>query len=117
MKTTTHNRIASASTIQGENIYNHKGDKLGKIEDVMLDLQDGTIAYVVLSFGGFLGMGDKLFAVPMQALEPNAEKECFHMDITKEKLDNAPGFDKSNWPQTYDATFVNKVHSHYGITR
>jgi len=117
MKTAIKHRMASSSTIQGQNIYNPKGDKLGKIEDIMLDLQEGKIAYVVLSFGGFMGLGDKLFAVPMQALQPDADNECFHLDISKEKLDNAPGFDKNAWPSSYDDQFVDSVHKHYGIPR
>ncbi|HIB68308.1 MAG TPA: PRC-barrel domain containing protein [Phycisphaerales bacterium] len=117
MKTAANSRLASSSTIQGQNIYNNAGEKLGKVEDVMLDLQQGKIAYVVLSFGGFLGLGDKLFAVPMQALRADGENECFHMDISKEKLDNAPGFDKNSWPSTYDEKFVSTVHTHYGIPR
>lgn len=115
MSTAIKSRMASASTIKGQKIYSRDDKELGTIEDVMLDLQDGKIAYVVLSFGGFLGIGDKLFAVPMQSLIPNGEKECFHTDISKAMLENAPGFDKNNWPRTYDQKFVSSVYSHYGV--
>lgn len=117
MSITTIKNMASASTIAGQKIYNAKKETLGKVEDVVLDLDAGKVAYVVLSFGGFLGIGDKLFAVPLQALTADSKEECFHLDITKEKLENAPGFDKSNWPTTYDESFMKSVYSHYGIPR
>lgn len=112
MKTATQT-ILSAGTIKGQNIVNRQGDKLGSIEDVMLDLGHDRIAYVVLSFGGFMGIGDKLFAVPPSALEPDADKECFVMDVTKEQLKDAPGFDKGNWPTSPDQTFMSGIYSHY----
>jgi sporulation protein YlmC with PRC-barrel domain len=115
MSITTESRIASASTITGQKIYNKENKEIGKIEDIMLDLQEGKIGYVVLSFGGFMGLGSKLFAVPMQSLTADAEKECFHADISKKQLENAPGFDKDNWPSTYDQKFVNSVYTHYGV--
>lgn len=112
MQTAT-NQILSSGTMTGQNIVNTAGETLGKIEDVMLDIDNGRIAYVVLSFGGFMGIGDKLFAVPMSALTPNAKKEHFEMDVTKERLDNAPGFDKNNWPTSPDRDFMNSVYTHY----
>ena len=58
----------SASTLKGDKVVNRAGEDLGKIEELMIDLRDGRIAFAVLSFGGFLGMGDKLFAIPWQAI-------------------------------------------------
>ena len=63
----TYGLVLTASTLKGDKVVNHKGEDLGKIEEIMLDLDDGRSGYAVLSFGGFLGMGDKLFAIPWQA--------------------------------------------------
>ncbi len=62
-----------------------------------------------------MGIGDKLFAVLMEALRPDAKNECFTMNVTKDQLKNAPGFDKSNWPATADQQFLSGVYSHYNV--
>jgi hypothetical protein len=82
----------------------------------MIDLPSGRVAYVVLSFGGFLGIGDKLFAVPWSALRVDEGEHEFILDVDRKTLENAPGFDKDNWPDMADATFGTSVHQHYGRT-
>lgn len=105
----------SATTMIGDSVRNSTGDDLGKIEDFMIDLDTGSIAYAVLSFGGFLGLGDKLFAIPWSALAVDLEEKCFRLDIDKETLKEAPGFNKNHWPQTDDFTLVMTVYEYYGI--
>ncbi len=97
---TTVTNVLSASTLIGDTIRNRQGEELGSLEEIMIDLNSGRVAYAVLSFGGFLGLGDKYFAIPWQALFVDTEKEEIVLDISKEKLENAPGFDKDNWPST-----------------
>jgi sporulation protein YlmC with PRC-barrel domain len=106
-------KTLSASTLIGDRVVNLKGEDLGKIEDFMLDPEQGRVGYAVLSFGGFLGMGDKLFAVPMQALKLSREDKNFILDVDKEKLKNAPGFDKNHWPDMSDRSFGTTVYSYY----
>jgi sporulation protein YlmC with PRC-barrel domain len=107
-------RILSASTVSGDAVRNLSGEDLGKIEDIMLDVAAGRIAYAVLSFGGFLGMGDKLFAIPWDGLTLDAENKGFVLDIPKARLENAPGFDKDNWPDMADRSWGSGIHAHYG---
>ena len=107
-------RTLSSSSIVGTNVRNRAEEDLGSIQDLMIDTNDGSIAYVVLSFGGFLGMGDKYFAIPMEAFIIDAEKEEFVLNVTKEKLENAPGFDKDNWPSSADTAFIDSIYNHYG---
>jgi len=109
--------VLSASTIIGDKVVNTQGENLGKIEEIMLDAQDDRIAYAVLSFGGFLGVGEKLFAVPWNALELDAENKRFVLDQSKEKLENAPGFDKNNWPNFADRSFGSEIYDYYGTSR
>ena len=71
---------------------------MGKIEDLMIDVQEGRVAYAVLSFGGFLGMGDKLFAIPWQAFSLRPDERAFLLDIPRDVLEKAEGFDKDYWP-------------------
>lgn len=103
----------SASSIIGDSVKNPEGEDLGKIEDLMVDTNSADISYAVISFGGFLGMGDKLFAVPLEAMQVDTENHNLVLDVSKEKLENAPGFDKDNWPRNPDQSFINEVNSYY----
>jgi sporulation protein YlmC with PRC-barrel domain len=107
-------RVLSASTLDDDDIYNLNGQKLGSIKEIMLDINTGRVCYVVLSFGGFLSMGEKLFAVPWSALTVDTENKRFLMDTDEERLKEAPGFDTDNWPNMADPTWEKKVHSYYG---
>ena len=107
----------SSTSIQGTNVVNFKRQDLGKIQDLMIDPQSGRVIYAVLDFGGFLGIGDKLFAVPMQAFSVDRVNEVFSLDIDKERLENAPGFDKDNWPSTADNAFLDTVYDYYTVNR
>jgi sporulation protein YlmC with PRC-barrel domain len=115
MTTTTHPKNLSSTSLVGTSVRNPAGEDLGKIEDLMIDLDEGQVAYAVLSFGGFLGMGDKLFAVPFKAFRCDCENETMVLDTPKERLENAPGFDKSNWPDTADRSWGVGIHDHYGV--
>ena len=104
----------SASTLQNTNVTNTTGEDLGTIEDLMIDPASGRVQYAVLDFGGFLGIGDKLFAVPLEAFTTDTTNERFILDVSKDRLESAPGFDKSNWPSTADPAFVENVYDFYG---
>ena len=107
----------SSTSIQGTNVVNLQGESLGEIQDLMIDPQSGRVTYAVLDFGGFLGIGDKLFAVPLQAFQIDREHERFTLDVTKERLENAPGFDKNDWPSTPDNSFIDSVYGYYNVNR
>jgi sporulation protein YlmC with PRC-barrel domain len=101
-------------TLIGEEVYNDHEEKLGDIKEFMLDTSNGTIAYAVLAFGGFLGLGEKLFAVPWSALRLDAVNKRFLLNIDKDRLEAAPGFDKEDWPDMANQTWVNDIRSFYG---
>jgi sporulation protein YlmC with PRC-barrel domain len=106
-----------ADTLLGNDVYNDAEENLGTIKEFMLDMASGRIAYAVLSFGGFLGMGDRLFAVPFQALRLDTENKRFVLNVSKDRLKNAPGFDKDHWPTMADHSWAAEIHSFYGVTR
>jgi sporulation protein YlmC with PRC-barrel domain len=106
-------QVMAAASLQGDQVINLHGERLGEIHDIMLDVPSGRIAYAVLSFGGVLGIGDKLFAIPWSALILDADRGCFVLDIDKEHLKNAPGFDKDHWPSMADTTWASGVHHFY----
>jgi sporulation protein YlmC with PRC-barrel domain len=107
-------RVLAAATLVGDRVRNQEGEDLGKIEEIMIDLSSGKVAYAVLSFGGFLGIGDKLFAVPWGALKVDHGEHQFILNVNRNTLENAPGFDKSEWPDMADPSFGTGIHSHYG---
>lgn len=104
----------SASTIIGDAVENSSGEHLGKIEELMIDVEQGRIAYAVLSFGGFMGLGDKLFAIPWNALRINTQEHKFVLEADKNTLEAAPGFDKDNWPDMADPSWGSDIHRYYG---
>jgi sporulation protein YlmC with PRC-barrel domain len=107
-------RTLSAASLAGDSVINAREEKLGKIEDIMIDVTTGRVAYAVLSFGGLLGVGDKLFAIPWTAMSLDEERKCFVLDVDKELLKDAPGFDKNNWPDLSSEEYASTIHSHYG---
>jgi len=109
-------QLVKGSTFIGADVENPQGQNLGDIKDIVIDRASGRIAYAVVSFGGFLGMGEKLFAVPWGAFaQPRADKDKFVLDVDKERLKNAPGFDQNNWPQMASREWVTSLYSYYNV--
>lgn len=106
--------LMGANTLIGNDVYNMKDEDLGDITEIMLDMRTGRVSYAVLSFGGFLGMGDKLFAVPWSALKLDTVNKRFTLDVSKDRLESAPGFDQDAWPDMADSTWVKGIHDYYG---
>ena len=105
--------LMGADTLVGNDVYNCQHEDIGDIKEIMLDMNSGKVCYAVLSFGSFLGMGEKLFAVPWGALKLDTENKRFILDIDKDRLKDAPGFDKDNWPDMADNRWSNDIHSYY----
>ena len=108
--------LMGADTLLGNDVYNNDGEDLGDIKEFMIDMASGNVAYAVLSFGGLLGMGNKLFAVPWKALTLDTVNRRFTLNVKEESLKDAPGFDKDHWPSMADATWASGVHKFYGTT-
>lgn len=116
--TTRRRRVRPASTLTGDPVCNNAGEHLGQIEHIVIDIQSGRVVYAILTFGGFLGIGDKLFAVPCDVLRIDEEAmiESFVLDIDRKTIENAPGFSKDRWPDMANPTFAAAIHRHYGRT-
>lgn len=115
MDTATHVRTLSVSTLMNEPVYNMQREKIGKIEDYMLDLDRGCVEYAVLSFGGFLGIGEKLFAIPWQSMTLDTENHAWMVDVSEERLDRAPGFDRDHWPDMGEASYRDSISSFWAV--
>jgi sporulation protein YlmC with PRC-barrel domain len=107
------NSPVKASSIIGTDVVNPNGDNLGDVKEVVIDPHTGRVAYAVVSFGGFLSMGEKLFAIPFSALDYDAEKNEYMLDVSKERLEAAPGFDADHWPEMSDEKWNRDVYKYY----
>ena len=103
----------TATSIIGDALENNKGHDLGKISDLMINLDDGSIEYAVIESGGVLGVGKKLFAIPFGQMQINEDKELFVIDRDKDYVKNSPGFDSSHWPGTNDHKYLDSVNSYF----
>ncbi|QNA90021.1 PRC-barrel domain containing protein [Massilia sp. Dwa41.01b] len=106
--------LMGADTLIGDHVVNGADERLGDIKEIMLDMNSGQVAYAVLAFGGFLGLGEKLFAVPWQALHLDTVHKRFVLNMDKERLKTAPGFNKDAWPDMSDVGWASQIHTFYG---
>lgn len=106
--------LMGAHTLVGNDVYNLKGEDIGDIKEIMLDMRSGRVSYAVLSFEPFLSMGAKLFAVPWNALTLDTKNKRFTLNVEKDRLKDAPGFDKSNWPNMADQSWQKEIRAYYG---
>lgn len=103
----------TATSIIGDSVENPKGEVLGKIEELMINLDTGKVDYAVVQSGGVLGVGKKLFAIPFEHMEINEDKEIFVLDRDKDYVKNSPGFDPSHWPGTNDHSYFDDVNTYF----
>ncbi|MEO8768771.1 MAG: PRC-barrel domain-containing protein [Ferruginibacter sp.] len=93
-------KFLTASSVIGDKVLNNEDEDMGSIKDVMLDIRNGKIEYYIIEFGGFLGLGEKYFAIPFDLLKVDPDHKVFRFNEKKETLKKAPGFDKEHWPET-----------------
>ncbi|HEX2686517.1 MAG TPA: PRC-barrel domain-containing protein [Kofleriaceae bacterium] len=103
-------RTLGASSLINDKVVNLDGQDLGKIEELMIDVTTGRVAYAVMSFGGFLGIGNKFFALPWSAVTVDEENKRFVVNVTRESLDTLPGLDKAHWPDLGDLEHATGVY-------
>jgi sporulation protein YlmC with PRC-barrel domain len=100
--------------MRGARVVNAQGADLGKIDDIVVDMPSGQAVYAILSYGGFIGLGDKRFAVPWDMLAYDSERGAFVIDMAEDKLKNAPGFDETNLQDIADPRWAKPLHDYYG---
>ncbi|OJA89808.1 PRC-barrel domain-containing protein [Burkholderia ubonensis] len=98
--------VMGAGTLEGDRVVTADGVYVGRIKEIILDVDSGRVAYAALSTGGLFGIGDRLLAIPWDALTLDAERRCFRLWASSERIRNAPGFDKDHWPVIADPQWV-----------
>ncbi|WP_043202700.1 PRC-barrel domain-containing protein [Paraburkholderia acidipaludis] len=106
--------VMAASTLDSDRVMSSDGEEVGKIKEIMLDVQGGRVAYAVMASGGFLGIGNKLLAIPWSALTLDTSRKCFLLNVSAERVKEAPGFDKDQWPTMADLSWATTLHEYYG---
>ena len=106
--------VASADMLIGKDVENPQGDNLGEIADLAIDLSSGRIAYATLEYGGWLGLGETVAAMPWQSLKADLAERQFTLDVTTDQLKTLPSSAREEWPQTLDRQWLAQVYSRYG---
>lgn len=112
--TTETSNLISADRVEGTSVYGADGEKIGSIYGLMLNKLSGKVAYAVVSFGGFLGIGEKYHPLPWDVLKYDTSKDGYLVGLTRDQLENAPTYDPGDERQLYDRDYETRVHSHYG---
>ena len=112
----TFRRTLGARTLTHDRVTNLSGEDIGRVEELMIDVITGRVAYAVLSFGAVMGFGGKLFAMPWSAVTVDEDKQRFLVDVSKAALEKMPGFDKEHWPDLSDLDYANGVYRQWGVT-
>lgn len=112
----TSGRLIAGEKVTGTTVYNRAGEKLGSVEDIMLDKFSGKTCYAILSFGGFLGIGDRYFPIPWEKLTYDTNMGGFVVDIDKHTLENAPSYQQTENARWDDPVWGRRVNEHYGVT-
>jgi sporulation protein YlmC with PRC-barrel domain len=111
---TSSSDVISSDRVEGTTVYNNAGEKLGTIDDLMIDKRTGQVRYAVLEFGGFLGMGTDRYPLPWNVLTYDTEKEGYVVPLDKEKLEGAPRYPHNDRPD-YTSDYGRRVNGYYGI--
>ena len=108
------NGAAKASDLIGMTVKNYQDEKLGKVENLAVDVESGRIVQVIISTGGFMGMGNSLTAVPPGALHHDVANKVLHLDVSKERFNGAPKFDTAKWEDCTQSNRVTEAYGYYG---
>lgn len=112
---TDQNRdLIASDQVEGTAVYNRQGERLGTVQNFMVDKRSGQVAYAVMSFGGFLGMGESYHPLPWKALTYDTNLGGYVVDLTREQLQGAPSYAAGQEPQWSDASWGRQVDDYYG---
>ena len=110
----TIHSIISSEKVRGTNVYNPATEKLGSIDELMIDKISGRVRYAVMEFGGFLGMGTDVYPLPWETLKYDTNLGGYVVGLTKDQLDDAPRYGRSE-AQEYDEAYGRRVNEYYGV--
>src|SRR3712207_214470 len=107
-------RLISSDKVEGTSVYNRQGESLGSVYTVMIDKYSGRVAYAVMSFGGFLGIGERYHPLPWGALTYDTGKGGYVVDVSRDQLEKAPSYGRDETPWS-DPAYGRRVSDYYGV--
>jgi len=107
--------LISSGKVAGTRVYNAAGEHLGEIADIMIDKVSGRVAYAVMSFGGFLGIGEQYHPLPWSTLTYDVDKGGYVVNLSREQLEGAPHYEAQNRPDWGDRAYEQRLHDYYGV--
>jgi sporulation protein YlmC with PRC-barrel domain len=110
-----YSNVWLATALLNQHVRSRAGESLGKIEDIVVDADTGNIQYAVLSLGGMVGMADKLYAIPWPLLQISSARDYFGLNVDREVLERAPGFERSHWPDFRDSMWRQSIYNYYRV--
>lgn len=108
-------KLIGSDKVEGTHVYNRQGDHLGQVERVMIDKHTGKVAYAVMSFGGFLGMGEEHYPLPWEVLDYDTGLDGYVVDLDRSKLEGAPSFSRGSDPAWHDPGYNRELYGYYGL--
>jgi sporulation protein YlmC with PRC-barrel domain len=108
------NRLIASDKVEGTAVYNRQGERLGSVYNFMVDKRSGQVAYAVLSFGGFLGIGDSYYPLPWKSLKYDTGQGGYVVDLDKSRLQGAPSYERSEMPDWDDPGYGRRIDDFYG---
>ena len=108
-------RLIASDKVQGTNVYNTAGDNLGTIHDIVIDKPSGVVAYAIMSFGGFLGIGNQYHPLPWSILRYDVDRGGYVANLDKRQLEGAPAYDVGTEPRWEDRAYEERIHDYYGV--
>jgi len=107
--------LIAADKVQGTAVYNTAGENLGSIQDVMIDKKSGNVAYAIMSFGGFLGIGNKYHPLPWSMLKYDTSKGGYVVSLSRSMLEKAPNYAAGSSPAWGNREYETSIHDYYGV--
>jgi hypothetical protein len=109
--------LIAASKVEGTSVYNRRGESLGSIYDVMIGKRSGKVGYAIMSFGGFLGMGERYHPLPWEVLDYDEQQGGYVVDLDKQRLQDAPSYGVDETPDWSNRDYGRRIDEYYGVGR
>ena len=107
------NRLISSDKVEGTPVYNPKGERLGKVHHLMIDKYTGHVAYAVMSFGGFLGIGEKYYPLPWKMLTYDPRMGGYVVDLDRDRIEKAPSYTDRDMPDWSDRSYIKRIEEYW----
>ncbi|MDN7023406.1 PRC-barrel domain containing protein [Methanoculleus sp. FWC-SCC1] len=115
METAVHPQVITSRSITGKTVKSPDQQALGTVHNLILDMKSGRVAFLVISTGGILGIGEKFIPVPWESYSGMPDEDSVTVNVTRETLESAPNYDRDSWEGIHDLGWLARVYQYYGF--